>query len=120
DYDEADREARRAMDRLTEIGRPRELGATHVVLLASSAGRRDWTAFDEHLEAATESVRKTGLCEADVAWCAHKAGDLALHADRAGRSRAAYRFAWYQYRALNDEPGMQRVEAVIGDPEDFA
>ncbi len=118
DYDDADREANRALERLQALERPRELGATHVVLLAASAGRHDWSRFDTHLEAATAAVRKTGLCEADVAWCAHKAGDLALDAGRVGRARAAYRFAWYQYRALHDTSGMERIEAVIGDPEE--
>lgn len=120
DYTEAEREGQRALERLERSGRPREIGTTHIVLLASSAGRRDWDAFDAHLQAASDAVRKLGLHEVDLAWCAHKAGDLALHGEQRERARAAYRFAWYQYRALEDDRGMRRIEAVIGPSEDWA
>lgn len=117
DYADALTEARRADDKLRATERTPLIGATASVLLAAHAGLRQWRAFDEALETASDAVRKTGFAEADVAWCAHKAGDLALLADEAGRARRAYRFAWYQYTSLGDEDGCERVAAVIGDPE---
>lgn len=117
-WDAAELDGRRAHVLFEAEGRKRLLGSTEFVLAAAAAGRRDWEAFDLHLGSAGAVVRATASCDADAAWCAHKAGDLALHAHQTERARTAYRFAWFQYRGLGDEDGMRRLEALIGRPED--
>ncbi|MCB9678910.1 MAG: tetratricopeptide repeat protein [Alphaproteobacteria bacterium] len=116
-WDGADRDGRRAKALLESEGRRRLLGSALVVLMAASAGLRKWDEFDQHLAEAQEVLRQTAFCEADAAWCAHKAGDLAVQLEQPDRARSAYQFAWFQYRGLGDQDAMKRVEALIGKPE---
>ncbi|MEZ4319502.1 MAG: tetratricopeptide repeat protein [Myxococcota bacterium] len=116
-WDAADRDGRRAKALLESEGRRRLLGSALVVLVAAAAGLQRWDDFDQFLSEAQDVLRQTAFCEADAAWCAHKAGDLALQHDRAARARSAYQFAWFQYRGVGDTEAMQRVEALIGKPE---
>jgi len=116
-WDGASRGAARVRVLLESEGRRSLLGSAVIVQLAADAGLRDWDAYDEHLEDAQEILRKTGFCEPDAGWCAHKAGDLALQYDQIDRARSAYQFAWFQYRGVGDEASMRRVEALIGKPE---
>jgi serine/threonine protein kinase/predicted ATPase len=115
-WEGADRDARRAKEALEAEGRRRLLGSALVVLMAAAAGLKRFEDFDAYLAEALEVLRETGFCEADAAWAVHKSADICLQHDEADRARAAYQFAWFQYRGLGDEEGMARIESLVGRP----
>lgn len=116
DYPEATVFAEQARSALEAEGRRRMEGEAEVILTAAAAGRRDWETFTVHLDRATALRRATAFCARDAAWAARKAGDLALQNDRVPEARAAYRFAWFQYRGLGDDAAMAELQEHVGDP----
>ncbi len=89
------------------------LGGVHMALAASAAGLRDWARFDHHARKVDGLSKLTGFAERDSAWVAERAGELAANVQEYKRSIWALDFALAQYKLLEDEESLQRIEATI-------
>lgn len=73
-------------DRLETMNWGGLLTCVRVALLPCAANDRDWKRWDDHLEAARELLRASGLHDPDIAWCAALAARLAEAAGEEGRA----------------------------------
>jgi tetratricopeptide (TPR) repeat protein len=96
-----------------EVGRLGFLGAVHTALLCCAAKAEDWTAYDDHFERAEQLLRSTALVDADIAWPARLAGDIARDTKQDARARKAYQLAKQQYEALNDQEQVNAIESTL-------
>ena len=55
----------------------------------------------------------TALVDADIAWPAQLAGDIAQETKQHERARKAYQLARQQYQALHDEERVSEIEAAL-------
>ncbi len=108
--EETFREARESLERLGWGGL---LACVHVSLLGCAAQARDWAAWDDHLALGVPALRQGGLFDPDVAWCAELAGRLTEWASQPARAGEAYAVALAQWRGLNDERGVTRIERAV-------
>jgi tetratricopeptide (TPR) repeat protein len=112
-YDEARKVFIDGAKSCEEVGRLGFLGAVHTALLCCAAKAEDWDAYDDHYERASSLLSSTALVDADIAWPAQLAGDIAQESKQRERASKAYQLARQQYQALNDHERVSEIEAAL-------
>ena len=97
--DEAQVLAQRALAHFAQSGDVVGLTAAHVTVLPGLAHDQRWEEYDLHLEHGLELLQSTGLVDADLAWAARQAGDLAAAAGQPQR-------AWRAFALARDQLGV--------------
>jgi tetratricopeptide (TPR) repeat protein len=113
---DARRSFEEALALLTRSGRRTFQGGVHANLLPCAAAERDWAAWDHHMAQARALLAETGMHDADIAWPAQLAGDLATAADQPERARDAWTLALQQWRALRDDDRAASLAALLDQP----
>lgn len=90
------------------------LAAVHVGLLACAADARDWSAWDDHFDLGRAALTTSAALDPDLAACAELGGRLMDWAGQDARAREAYTIALAQWRGLEDEKGVRRMEKAAG------
>ena len=101
-------------ERLTKQGHRRVLGAFHAALARCHAERKDWEAFDHHLERADQHLANLGVVEEDDAWMIQGAGERCEAAGEKIRAARAFGLAMRLWEALNRPDEVRGLEARMG------
>ena len=102
-YADAEKLARDAAVTLEARGQRGALACVHALLMASSAHTRAWDDMDAHHAKAMSLMAKTSFLDADAAWPAKLAGDLATLAGERSRAMRAYALAHQQWAGLGNK-----------------
>jgi eukaryotic-like serine/threonine-protein kinase len=112
-FSAAEATLREASEMLDRLGWGGLSSCVHVCLLSCVAQARDWPAWDDHLALGASLLRKSGLYDPDVAWCAELAGRLTEWAGQPARAREVYELALAQWRGLGSENGIERIDRAL-------
>jgi serine/threonine protein kinase/tetratricopeptide (TPR) repeat protein len=112
------REARRLIDEvldgLGQTAEPNQLAVVHTEMLPTLVEPEDFELWDHHFALGAEALKKTELCDGDVAWVLERAGDNMRRAGDPVRARHSYELALAQWTAL------QRADKVAAIDEKIA
>ncbi|MCB9742976.1 MAG: tetratricopeptide repeat protein [Alphaproteobacteria bacterium] len=103
-----------AQAHLEAAGRPGMLGAVLVTLLPCLVADREWAAWENHYQRATNLLADSKMVDADIAWAAELSGDWSeVGAKRSvdlSRAARSYEIALQQWMELGDTKGVTRVQ----------
>ncbi len=100
--------------RLERTGQRALLGGIHAELLPCVAAAQDWAAWDGHMAAASGMILDSGVADADDAWPAQLAGDLAAERGQRARAEAAWGLARGIWSALGRADRVAEIDARLG------
>ena len=103
EVDEAQVLAQRALAFFAQSGDRIGLATAHITALAGFVHDERWDDYDLHLAAGRDLITETGFVDADVAWSARLAGDLAAAAGEPQRAWRAFALAKEQAGRLGLE-----------------
>jgi len=112
-FSSAEETLREARELLEQRGWGGLLSCVHVSLLACAAQAKDWSAWDDSLALGVSALRASGLVDPDLAWCAELASRLTEWAGQPARAKEAYELSLAQWRGLEDERGVRRIERAL-------
>jgi len=112
-YSSAEAAAKEAAALLEERGQKGALACMSTILMACAAYARDWESMAQHHAKAMDLLAGSSFLDADAAWPAKLAGDLATLADERARAKRAYALAHQQWAGLgNKKEASETLDAM--------
>ena len=118
DYDEAQQTLGQGLRVVQADGRRHLQAYFRIALLACAAAGADWSAWDRHIDRAESLLAETGSHDADLAWPAQRAADVAFRAGQAARATRALRIAHSQWQGLGRLDEMGDVSGQLASIEE--
>lgn len=112
-YEEALTTIHALLEEIENTVQRRLLGIVHTGALSPCAALGLWEEFDEHLRIATLNFKETEIIDKDLAFLFEEGARHAFEAQFQARGRSAARQALRQWKGLQDEAGIKRMEALI-------
>jgi len=101
---------RAALERSGQVG---NVGGLYIELLPCVAAVRDWTTWDLYLDRGQALLAESGSADADDAWPAQLAGELAAAVGEVDRARVAFLVARMLWEKLGNMEKLLQVEEAL-------